>query len=146
MRDRSKTISLLFAALLILALTLPMVGCGGGRPSGLTEPQVDQMLDLQQNVQVKQNDLNRQRDQLEEDRRTWDARARRDPIIAKAVEYAGLMIACCLPLALILVLVWPRTEEPDTDVVCDILVEEITSDQPKLIGTVEDRPRIEQND
>lgn len=140
---RTVTASSLPLVTLLIALTLvvSMVGCDDGGDSGLSEQQVDSMLGMQESLHGEREELGRQRDQLEQDRRTWDARQRLDPIIAAAVEHSGLLLACCLPLLLVAVLLWPRRANEVDDGVSDLLIEEITSEQPKLVHRTVGPPR-----
>jgi hypothetical protein len=118
-----------------LIVFVVIAGCGGcgGSDSGLTETQVDQLLEVQTSVQAEREHLSQQRDQLEADRRDWDARERIDPIIAAAIENAGLLVACGLPLLVVAILLWPRRSEPVDEELCDVLICDMTSDHPKLL-------------
>ena len=123
------------AALLLIPL-LTIVACRSrSRPSGLTEGQVDQMLATQHQTQAEYSRLAEQRDQLEADRRQWDQRAQRDPVIAESISQSTLLITCCLPLLIILYLVArPSTPEEADTVANEILVEDLTSETPRITG------------
>lgn len=74
------------------------------------------------------------RDQLEQDRRQLAKQRHREPIIAAAVQNTGLCIACLLPLIVCLFVIRQmRSEEPDHAAVAELLVSELTSDQPSLL-------------
>lgn len=94
----------IFLAVIMVAIA----GCGdGGRSEpGLTSDQTDQFLHVQQSLTNEQATLSRGRDALEQDRRTWDERERRDPIVANAIYATGMLIACVLPLVLVMLLLW----------------------------------------
>ena len=94
----------------------------------------NQWLSLHEDLQTERSEIGRQRDLLEDDRRDWAARQRSDPIIAAAINAAGLLAACSLPLILMALLLWPRKPEPasDRDAVCDILVDELVTDALRI--------------
>ncbi|TWU09895.1 hypothetical protein [Allorhodopirellula heiligendammensis] len=94
---------------IVLAVVwVAIAGCGdGGRSEpGLTSDQTDQFLSVQQSLTNEQATLSRGRYELEQDRRTWDARERRDPIVANSIYATGMLIACVLPLAIVMLLLW----------------------------------------
>ena len=74
------------------------------------------------------------RDQLELERQQIAEKRHRDPIIAIAIENAGLAIACLLPLVIcFFVIKQMQTQEPDHAAVAELLIQEFSSDQPRLL-------------
>src|SRR6056297_494969 len=120
-------------ALIASLLTIAVAGCHDDS-SGLTQGQVDSMLGIQSSVQDERQALSRQRDQLEDDRRVWDQRQRREPLIANAISGAALLAACSLPLILVASLLWPRAPQASDAQVCDALVDDLSSDKPVLLA------------
>ena len=81
------------------------------------------------------------RDQLEKDRRLIAEQRFRDPILAAVVQNIGLIIACSLPLVVcIFVIKRMSSREPDDAAVAELLVHELTSDQPRLLPGPSLRP------
>lgn len=74
------------------------------------------------------------RDQLEEERKRLAQQRHRDPLLAAAIENVGLIVACLLPLLVcIYVIRQMGSGEPDDAAVAELLVCELTSDQPRLL-------------
>ncbi len=74
------------------------------------------------------------RDQLEEERQQIAEQRHRDPLVAAAIQNAGLMIACLLPLIVCIFVIRQLSKpEPDDGAVAELLVSELTSDQPRLL-------------
>ena len=73
------------------------------------------------------------RDQLEQERQQIAENRHRDPVIAMAIENAGLAIACLLPLVIcFFVIRQMQTQEPDHAAVAELLIQEFSGDQPRL--------------
>ncbi|TWU40157.1 hypothetical protein Q31b_35020 [Novipirellula aureliae] len=66
-----------------LSLTI-LPGMSTPTTTRVTPETFEELVRLQQSVGDLQGELNRGRDQLEEDRRQWDQRERRAPVIAAA--------------------------------------------------------------
>ena len=82
------------------------------------------------------------RGQLEQDRREIAEQRHRDPIVATAIENTGLVIACLLPLIVaVYVIRQMQSQEPDHAAVAEMLVLEVTSDEPRLLPGPQLRPR-----
>ena len=82
------------------------------------------------------------RGQLEQDRREIAEQRHRDPIVAIAIQNTGLVIACLLPLIVaVYVIRQMQSQEPDHAAVAEMLVLEVTSDEPRLLPGPRLRPR-----
>lgn len=81
------------------------------------------------------------RDQLEQERREIARQRHRDPLVAAAVQSCGLIIACLLPLIVsIYVIRRMRSDEPDDAALAQLLVQELSADQPLLLPGPSLRP------
>jgi len=90
-----------------------------------------------------------ERTQLDHERREIARQRHRDPIVAEAVRASGVLLACVAPLVIaLLVLRSMSSQEPDHAAVAELLVQEVTSEQPVLLPApvlrrlpvVEERP------
>lgn len=83
--------------------------------------------------------------QLEQDRREIAQQRHRDPIIATVIQNLGLTVACVLPLVVaVFVIRQMQSQEPDHAAVAEMLVLEMTSDEPRLLpGPMTRRPALE---
>jgi predicted small lipoprotein YifL len=73
-------------------------------------------------------------EQLEQDRREIAEQRHRDPIIAAVIQAFGLFIACLLPLVVaVFVIRQMQSQEPDHAAVAELLVLELTADEPRLL-------------
>ncbi len=89
---------------------------------------------MQRDLQKGQDELGRQRDQLENDRRQYADQRNRDPIIANTILDVGMILACLLPLALCIFLVLSLRDKSQSDSdLADVLVQEVVSDEPFLL-------------
>ena len=74
------------------------------------------------------------RDQLEQERQQIAEKRHRDPVIAIAIETAGMAIACLLPLVIcFFVIRQMQTQEPDHAAVAELLIQEFSGEQPRLL-------------
>ena len=81
------------------------------------------------------------RDQLEQDRKEIAEQRHRDPVVAAAIQNVGLILACLLPLLVaVFVIRQMRSDEPDDAAIAQLLVHELTSDQPRLLPGPSLRP------
>nr|WP_143547643.1 hypothetical protein [Rhodopirellula sp. SM50] len=113
---------------------MPLILGGCKRePPVLTDQQVEQVFDAQQRVLDQQEILSQGRDDLESDRRHWSERERSDPIIANSIEATGILFACCLPLALILLLLAKGKVEQIEEAKADPVLVEMLSTQSKRL-------------
>lgn len=89
---------------------------------------------LQRDLQQSQSEVGRQRDLLENDRREIASQRHLDPIIASAIMDTGMVLACLLPLLLAGYALRCVFAPGQTDsVVAEVLVREITTDEPLLL-------------
>ena len=87
-------------------------------------------------------------DQLEQNRREIAEQRHRDPIIAAVIQNFGLIVACLLPLLVaVLVILQMQSQEPDHAVVAEMLVLELTTDEPRLLpGPMSQRSALTYDD
>jgi flagellar biosynthesis GTPase FlhF len=81
--------------------------------------------------------IDQQRDLLEEERQQIAAARQRDPVIAEAVKFAAGLIVCVLPLGVVVYLLRTlgRNEAGFDSEMVDLLVQEITAENPRLLFT-----------
>ena len=92
-----------------------------------------ELVGLQHDLEEQQADVNHQRDHLESERREIAKHRHRDPIIAAVINNIGLMLACLIPLGLAGYLLHCLRHQKDDPVVTELLIEEITSEQPMFL-------------
>jgi hypothetical protein len=87
-------------------------------------------------------------EQLEQDRREIAEQRHRDPIIAAVIQDFGLFIACLLPLVVaVFVIRQMQSQEPDHAAVAELLVHELTADEPRLLpGLMSQRHALTHDD
>jgi hypothetical protein len=88
---------------------------------------------LHRDVQAERTEIGQQRDALESDRRQIAEQRHRDPIIANAITGFGLLLACLLPLVLCWYLLHRPVEAADSQVVAEVLLEDLVADRPLLL-------------
>jgi len=99
---------------------------------------------LQQEIQANRGQLDSQREQLEQERREIAQQRYRDPLIAQAITFFGITIACLLPLGLAAyVLYISNNAQADTSSVNEILLTEITASNPRLLPSPHNQSRVE---
>ena len=126
--------SSLIAIAIPVAAAIAVVGCSRDPPK-LTTAQIDQLFQTQHAITQEQAALGRGRDALEEDRRRWAERSRRDPIIAMSLEGAASLIACSLPMFIVGILLATRRHIQDVDPAETLNVIEIMSGEPELFAS-----------
>jgi len=85
-------------------------------------------------LQVERHSIDRQREDLEAERRQIAEERQRAPIIAAAMTQVGLILACLAPLALCAYLLHVLRNTADDDTaVTELLVEELSRDRPRLL-------------
>ena len=78
--------------------------------------------------------LDRQREDMEQERRNIAAQRQRDPIVAQTISAVGLTLACLLPLLLAGYVVYSlNRSSDDNDALSELLIMEMTADQPLLL-------------
>jgi hypothetical protein len=86
--------------------------------------------------------------QLEQDRREIAEQRHRDPIIAAVIQNIGLTLACLLPLLVaVFVIRQMQSQEPDHAAVAELLILEMTADEPRLLpGPMSQRHALTHDD
>ena len=88
--------------------------------------------DLSSQLAQQQSVVDAKRDELEKERREIAGRRNRDPIIASAIQYTGLILGCLAPLAICAFVIRQiQAQEPDHAAVADLLIQELA--KPKLL-------------
>ena len=89
---------------------------------------------LQKNLQTERTSVDRQREEMETERRQLAQQRARDPIVAQAIRAVGLTLACLLPLLLAGYVIYSLNRNgDDNDALSELLVMEITAEKPKLL-------------
>ena len=88
---------------------------------------------LQHDLRADQAEIGHQRDQLEAERRQIAEQRCRDPLIAAAILHVGLVLACLLPLAFGVYVLWSLRRSGDSDdALVELLIEEVVADRPPI--------------
>ncbi len=106
----------------------------------------EDMVGLHRDFQAERSELDKQRDQLEVERREVAAARSRNPLIAEAIKAVGLMIACAAPL-LIAWQVLRRSDRGDEHAaIVELLLEETRLSSPQRIPLHDhsDRDKVKQ--
>lgn len=98
--------------------------------------------------------IDRQREEMEQERRNIAAQRHRDPVIAQAIGAVGLTLACLLPLLLAAYVIRAVNQDGDASAeLGKLLVIEMTAEQPLLlpvsshpIGALEHSPPPEDDE
>jgi hypothetical protein len=98
----------------------------------------EEMVTLQREVQAERSEVGRQRDTMEDERRSLATIRRLDPIIAAAITDIGLLAACLLPLILCWYLLHARIDPADDQAVTEVLLEDLMTDRPLLLPRRDD--------
>jgi hypothetical protein len=93
----------------------------------------EEIVALHRDVQAERTEFGQQRDALENDRRQIAEQRHRDPIIANAITGFGLLLGCLLPLVLCWYLLHRPVEAADSQVVAEVLLEDLVADRPLLL-------------
>jgi len=103
-----------------------------------------ELTSLQRDVQRQQADVGVRRDRLESERKHIAGQRYRESILAPLLFHGSLLIVCALPLLLAWYLLhsW-RCEAQDDIAIGELLIEELTSDQPTLLPQRSAMPSIE---
>jgi TolA-binding protein len=93
-----------------------------------------ELAQLQRGLQEEQAQIGQQRDRLEQERQQIALQRNRDPLVAEAISSVGITIACLLPLGVAALLIWRMRDATEEDAaLSQLLVEELASDQPRLL-------------
>ena len=95
---------------------------------------------LSQDLQQQRSQVDRQREELDEERKQIATARLRDPVIASAVLQIGLALLCVLPLLVCIYVLRAVTHAPVDDssqALTELLVLDVTSDQPLLVPRLE---------
>ena len=98
---------------------------------------------LSQELHDERAGVDRQREALEDERRTIAHQRHRDPILAAAIQAAGLLLACLLPLLVCIYVLSRITSETPEEELGELLVHELSAEEPKLLP-MPDPVRLEQ--
>jgi hypothetical protein len=90
---------------------------------------------LQHELQTERASIDRQRLDLEQDRRQLATARQRDPIVAAAISTLGVLLACLTPLMVCIYLLRAiGTTNDSGDELSDLLVLELTGDRPAILS------------
>ena len=100
---------------------------------------------LQQEIHNSQANVERQRDELEQERRDLAQQRGRDPIVAESLAMLALTLACVLPLVLAgYVLYTVNRAKPDDAALGELLITELVAEEPLLLlPAARSAPRLE---
>lgn len=102
-----------------------------------------ELLAMQRELQDQQTVIARQHDRLEEERRELASQRRWDSLTAATITSTGLILACLAPLVVCWYLLRVARDETDDSIVAEVLIEELTSEQPRLFPPItEDRDSL----
>jgi hypothetical protein len=91
---------------------------------------------VHQAATAERQNIDRQRESLESERRDIATKRHRDPVIAAALMQVGLILACLLPLVFCVYLLRAqRNEEVSEQVVAELLMHELVAEQSPLLGS-----------
>ena len=89
---------------------------------------------LMSELHSERANLDRQHEEMEQERRNIAARCHRDPVIAQAIGAVGLTLACLLPLLLAAYVIRAVSQNADDSAaLSELLVMEITAERPLLL-------------
>ena len=89
---------------------------------------------LMSELHSERANLDRQHEEMEQERRNIAARRHRNPVIAQAIGAVGLTLACLLPLLLAAYVIRAVSRDgDDSAALSELLVMEITAERPLLL-------------
>ena len=88
---------------------------------------------LEQSIQSERQSVDRQREQLDQERQEIALRRHRDPLIAAALVQTMTWLVAMLPVLALLLLFRTARDEPSEAAVAELLVRELTAEQPLLL-------------
>lgn len=90
--------------------------------------------ELNGDLQRERSNIDRKKDAIDEERQELAAERVRAPVIAETIRAIGILAACLAPLVLVAYLFRLMIrEEPDDRAVAELLLLELTADQPRLL-------------
>jgi hypothetical protein len=103
--------------------------------------------DTQAGIRQERSSLDRQHEELDDERKEIAQQRNRDPIVAAAVTSLGVVLACLAPIVLAVYLLRTVNRQEPTDAeLAELLVQEIASDRSMLFSPVgEGRPCLERD-
>lgn len=93
-----------------------------------------QFAEFQHKLAEQQAEIGRQRDQLEQERRGFAEARHRESVLVRVLEGLVHLVACLLPLAICLLVLWPRPETPESAELAVLIVDELARTAPRLTG------------
>jgi hypothetical protein len=104
--------------------------------------------ELTSQLNEQQSAIHTGHQQLEQDRREIAEQRHRDPIVAAMIQNIGLTLACLLPLVVaVFVIRQMQLQEPDHAAVAELLILEMTADEPRLLpGPMSQRHALNHDD
>lgn len=89
---------------------------------------------LQEGLQAERSTLDQQRQEIEHERQVIARERYWEPLIAEAIAGCGVLLACLLPLAICIYVLWSlHTDHGDEAALNELLVSELTTDGPRLL-------------
>jgi len=96
-------------------------------------------------IRSERQSIDRQREDLEAERRQIAEKRQRAPIIAAAISQVGMLLSCLLPLGLCGYLLYVLRHSGDDDAaVTELLIQEIVADQPRFLPSAGLLPTIQE--
>ena len=99
-----------------------------------------EMTILQREIQSEQNEIGRQRDVLETERREIADSRNRDPIIATAITRVAMVVISLLPLLICWLLLQQKVEPTDKNEITELLLDDLVSAEPLLMPSTTSKP------
>ena len=105
-----------------------------------TKRMSEAIAESRQEMLAMESDLQAQRTQLDEERQALANERYRESLLVPILDNLGVLLIVCLPLIICCLLLFNLRKQTDDDAaVCDLLIQEITADQPRL----RDRPAMD---
>src|SRR5262245_14521939 len=92
-----------------------------------------EMIELHESVIKEQSEVGLQRDRLDEERKSLASERRRETVWAAVIHDGTTLLACLLPLLIVVLLLWPRSESPQSAELSELLIADLSAEQPLLI-------------
>jgi len=99
--------------------------------------------DLQKSLHAERTGIDRQREELEQERREIATQRHRDPIIAAVLTDIGLTLACLLPLLLAAYVLYSLNHSgSESEVLTELLIQEMTAKPSQRLLPPDAPPRL----